>query len=174
MENNLNLTELEYIILGFTSILPITGYDLKKIFEKSYIIKFSASPGSIYPALERLASKNYLSKEKLVENRIPKVVYFITEKGKKELVDWIKKPLKKREIVRYGLEIKILFLHNLTKEEKNNFLEKQIIEIENCIDDLPVWKKSFDINHFYRDKIYEEKLREFKNLINLLQSLRNL
>lgn len=145
---------------------------MKKIFENSYIIRFSASPGSIYPALERLAEKNYLSKEKIMDGKIPKVVYYLTNEGKKELIEWLKKPLTKISIVRHGLEIKILFLHNLTKEEKNTFLDNQIKEIEKCIDDLPVWKKNFNINHFYRDKIYEEKLREFKNLINMLESLK--
>jgi len=105
-----------------------------------------------------------------MDGKIPKDQYTITKEGERFLIEWLKKPFKGNQIVRYGLELKILFLHNLGKDDRNNFIKAQIQEIERTIDDLPVWKRTFKINNFYRDKLYEEKLREFKNYITLLES----
>ncbi len=167
----IKITELEYVLLGFTSMQPFSGYDIKKIFDKSYIIRWSASPGSIYPALKRLTKKGFLESKKLMDGKIPKDLYEITDEGKSFLENWLIKPFVGNDIVRYGLELKISFLHNLSNKKRQKFLEKQIQEIEKCIDDLPRWKKTLNIKSIYRDKLYEEKLREFKNYISMLEDL---
>lgn len=107
-----------------------------------------------------------------MNSKIPKDIYYLTKEGKKALKKWVKTPFKSTEIVRYGIELKILFLHILTYKEKIKFLNEQIQEILECIDDLPRWKKNLNIKNKYRDFLYEEKLREFKNYIRMLEDLR--
>lgn len=165
-------TTLESVLLGFVFLHEFSGYDIKKIFDKSYILRWSASPGSIYPALKRLVEKKYLQPKKIIDSKIPKDVYYLTEEGKKSLKEWVKTPFKSTEIVRYGIELKILFLHVLTYKEKIKFLDEQIQEILLCIDDLPKWKRTLNIKNKYRDFLYEEKLREFKNYIRMLEELK--
>jgi DNA-binding PadR family transcriptional regulator len=162
---------LEYVLLGLVSLKDFSGYDIKKIFDKSYIIRWSASPGSIYPALKRLESKGLLSSKKETDGKIPKDIYSITEEGKKTVKDWVKVPFKGNQINRHGLELKVLFLGCLTKEERKEFLKKQIDEVNKCIDKLPKWKFEFDIKSKFRDMLYEEKLREFKQSVKFLENI---
>lgn len=171
MEASIKTTELEYVLLGLVSINDFSGYDVKKIFDKSYIIRWSASPGSIYPALKRLEKRGLLKSKKIMDGKIPKEVYSITDEGKSKIKEWLKDPFKGTAITRFGLELKLLFLHNLTKEERVNFLKKQIEEINKCIDNLPKWKMEMDVKNRYRDMLYEEKLREFKQNIKFLEAL---
>lgn len=106
-----------------------------------------------------------------MDGKIPKEVYSITEDGKLKVKEWLKEPFKGTAITRFGLELKLLFLHNLTNDERKNFLTKQIDEINKCIDNLPKWKMEMDVKNRYRDMLYEEKLREFKQSIKFLESI---
>lgn len=162
---------MEYVLLGLISINEFSGYDVKKIFDKSYIIRWSASPGSIYPALKRLEKRGLLKSKKIMDGKIPKEVYSITDEGKKKVKEWLNEPFKGNEITRFGLELKLLFLHNLSSDERKNFLNRQIEEINKCIDNLPKWKMEMDVKNRYRDLLYEEKLREFKQSIRFLETL---
>ncbi len=168
---SIKTTELEYVLLGLISISEFSGYDVKKIFDKSYIIRWSASPGSIYPAMKRLEKRGLLNSKKITDSKIPKEVYSITEEGKKKVKEWLSEPFKGNAITRYGLELKLLFLHNLTSEERKVFITRQIEEINKCIDNLPKWKMEMDVKNRYRDLLYEEKLREFKQNIRFLESI---
>jgi DNA-binding PadR family transcriptional regulator len=171
LEAFIKTTELEYVILGLVSMNDFSGYDIKKIFDKSYIIRWSASPGSIYPALKRLEKRGLLKSKRILDGKIPKEVYSITEEGKIKIKEWLKEPFKGNAITRFGLELKLLFLHNLTNQERKVFLTRQIEEINKCIDNLPKWKIEMDVKNRYRDMLYEEKLREFKQNIKFIESL---
>ncbi len=106
-----------------------------------------------------------------MDGKIPKEVYTITEDGKNKVKEWLNEPFVGNEITRFGLELKLLFLHNLAKEERKKFLTRQIEEINKCIDNLPKWKMEMDVKNKYRDLLYEEKLREFKQNIKFLETL---
>lgn len=45
---------LDYALLGLLSQQPMTGYGLRRVFASTAMGVFSDSPGSVYPALERL------------------------------------------------------------------------------------------------------------------------
>lgn len=106
-----------------------------------------------------------------MDGKIPKEVYSITDEGKQKIKEWLKEPFKGTSITRFGLELKLLFLHNLSKEERKVFLNKQIEEVNKCIDNLPKWKLEMDVKNRFRDMLYEEKLREFKQNIKFLESM---
>lgn len=83
---------LEYVILGFLSKGSFTGYEIKQIMTHSTSNFIDASFGSIYPALSKLTSKGFVSWIENVEGGKFKKQYILTEKGKEELLLWLRKP----------------------------------------------------------------------------------
>ena len=87
-------------MLGLIAQAPISGYDLCKVFETTPMGHYSASPGSIYPALKRL------DKRGLVAGRVekgstlrPRRLFELTSDGHEELVRWVSQPVTRRDIV---------------------------------------------------------------------------
>ncbi len=83
------ITPLGYALLGLIREMPRSGYALRSVFESTPMGNYSSSPGSIYPALEKLR------KAKLVEARQPgrgKGLYHLTPAGLKTLETWLRRP----------------------------------------------------------------------------------
>jgi DNA-binding PadR family transcriptional regulator len=83
-----NISPLGNALLGLVMAAPQTGYALRKVFETTPLGTFSSSPGSIYPALGKLA------KSGLLELRSPKTggkkLYHITDNGQAALDVWLR------------------------------------------------------------------------------------
>jgi DNA-binding PadR family transcriptional regulator len=97
------LTPLEYALLGLLGMAPSSGYDVKKVFDSTPLAHFSSSPGAIYPALKRLARKGLLEAtlDTTTEAR-PRRVFSLTEAGSKALVEWVRQEVTEDELVRDG------------------------------------------------------------------------
>ena len=54
---------LEYAILGFLNYRPLSGYDLKKVFDNSVRHFWPADQSQIYRTLARLAEQGYVEQE---------------------------------------------------------------------------------------------------------------
>ncbi len=114
------LTTLEYIILGLLATAPQSGYSIASALETG-IYRWSASPGSIYPALKRLARNNIIASELEVVNETQsRKVYHLTPQGE-ELIDrWIVEPPTQRELLDEHniMLVKFLFAEaRLTREQ---------------------------------------------------------
>ena len=73
---------LDYIALGMVLDEALTGYDIKKEIEAGVGNFYTASYGSLYPALKKLSDKGYLTMmEHLHGSRIKKY-YVATALGK--------------------------------------------------------------------------------------------
>ena len=83
---------LEYVILGFLSKNSLTGYEIKQFMEHSTSNFIDASFGSIYPTLAKLTTKGFITCVESVEGGKFKKQYILTDKGKKELLLWLRKP----------------------------------------------------------------------------------
>lgn len=95
------LTNLEYALLGLVNRTPQSGYQLCKIFETSPIGHYSSSPGSIYPALNRLEKRGLLHAE--VERQTtmrPRRVFSVSEDGRGSLREWVTAPIHKDILLR--------------------------------------------------------------------------
>jgi DNA-binding PadR family transcriptional regulator len=55
-----DLSPLEASLLGLLQRQHLSGYDLRKLFRDTPLMRFSDSPGSIYPALRRLEKRGWL------------------------------------------------------------------------------------------------------------------
>jgi PadR family transcriptional regulator AphA len=85
---------LDHAILGFLNYSPLSGYDLKKIFDISVRHFWSADQSQIYRTLARLAENGLVTCEVVEQDSRPdRKVYFITPKGREELHRWMNEPL---------------------------------------------------------------------------------
>jgi DNA-binding PadR family transcriptional regulator len=83
---------LTYVILGFLSEKPLTGYEIKQFMIHSTSNFIDASFGSIYPTLSKLTTNGFISCDENVEGGKFKKRYLLTEKGREELLRWLRKP----------------------------------------------------------------------------------
>lgn len=109
---------LSLAILGFLSMEPASGYGLRKIFLNTAARSYSASPGSIYPTLQRLEAEGFI--EGTVEKRDtlrPRMVYRLTGRGKEELIEMLCRPVVREDVIRRtdGLLLRFAFMSGLVE-----------------------------------------------------------
>lgn len=81
---------LEYAILGFLNYSPLSGYDLKKVFDDSVQHFWPADQSQIYRTLSGLEEQGWVEVEVVNQAERPdRKVYSITEMGRTELVNWL-------------------------------------------------------------------------------------
>ncbi len=79
--------DVKTLCLGVLSERPMTGYEIKKLFEVAFNHFFLAGYGSIYPALAELAGAGLVTVESVEQAKRPdKKVYQITPSGRSALV----------------------------------------------------------------------------------------
>ena len=120
---------LDFAILGFLSIAPLSGYDLKKQFDSSVQHFWSADQSQIYRVLSRLNTSELVTQEIIEQNDRPdRKVYHITPKGRQALNEWLKSEVPFPPF-RYGPMIQIFFGANLTDEEILGIFERHAFGI---------------------------------------------
>lgn len=113
---------IKYLVLGMINRQPMTGYDITKELEKEWVDFWYADHSQIYPELRRLLKEELVSFEITIQGeKLEKKLYSITEKGRKDLINWI---LREEEdlIPKDMFKLKVYFSEALSIEEvKNNF-----------------------------------------------------
>ncbi|MBD2527698.1 PadR family transcriptional regulator [Nostoc sp. FACHB-133] len=134
---------LKYLLLAGLTLEPRSGYDLTQWIAKAAQHYWAADHSSIYPALAALERQGLVIFEVKPSERGPKrKVYFITENGRKILLDWVDISPNRSEI-------------------RDEFLIKVL-----CYDFLPPERA---ISHLQLTrKVYVEKLFWFEQSICLL------
>ncbi len=120
---------IEYAILGFLSWQPFTGYDLKKQFADSLTFPWSGNNNQIYRALVHLHEQGWVSKEvQYQEDRPPRKVYTITNKGREALRQWVLTAPELPE-TRHTFLAQLAWADQLTPAELDGLLEKYEYEV---------------------------------------------
>jgi DNA-binding PadR family transcriptional regulator len=84
---------LRFTILGFLSIRPLTGYDLKRYFDASVRHFWSADQAAIYRTLGELAGDGLVEHERIAQQTRPdRKVYHATPAGLAALDAWLATP----------------------------------------------------------------------------------
>lgn len=78
---------LKAILLKTIQEKPIHGYDIIQLIKEKTGGNWVPSPGSVYPALDYLESKGYISCEEMDRKK----VYSLTPKGKEAIIKMDKK-----------------------------------------------------------------------------------
>jgi PadR family transcriptional regulator, regulatory protein AphA len=104
----------KYALLGLLSWGPMSGYGIKKAVEQSISNFWNESYGQIYPILKRLAAEGLATTS--IEQQAGKPdrhVYALTEKGRKALQRWLRKPAE-HEVGRIEFLLKLFFGRQVT------------------------------------------------------------
>lgn len=120
---------LNHVILGLLNSEPLSGYEIKKIIEKSPYMHWSGNNNQIYKSFAQLLDEGFVTKEVHHQNGAPsKNIYSITEDGLTEFRKWMltisEEPSFKKEFL-----IKL----SLAGAMKNHELESMLGEYENVV-----------------------------------------
>jgi DNA-binding PadR family transcriptional regulator len=103
------------VILGLLAWGPQTGYDIKRITDRSTRFFWGASFGQIYPELRRLEQRGLVSVRDEPRGRVRRRVYTITDSGRDALSTWLHDDTELFEIRDEGLLR--LFFGELAEED---------------------------------------------------------
>ena len=103
-----NEKKIDCVILGLLSHEELTGYEIKKRMDTTLKYFWSASYGSIYPALNDLVHRGLATKREDTNSKRNKLIYTITENGRDYLKKWLSLPVEKDEL-RYETLLKLFF-----------------------------------------------------------------
>ncbi|NUR90629.1 MAG: PadR family transcriptional regulator [Nonomuraea sp.] len=86
--------KFEYVLLGLLSFRPYSGYDLQKWLEvEGKFFRSRAHHSQIYRLLGRMVVDGWVEFEvDQREGRPDAKVYRLTERGREELLDWVRSP----------------------------------------------------------------------------------
>ncbi len=143
-----NEKKIDCVILGLLCHEELTGYEIKKRINTTLKYFWSASYGSIYPALNDLVNRGLATKREDTKNKRNKLIYTITDDGRKYLKEWLTLPVEKDEL-RYETLLKLFFgneqgteqalSHIEAFEEKSKNELQSLLEAEknlrDCLDD---------------------------------------
>jgi len=103
---------MDMILLGFLMIRQFTLYEIKKVMERTVSFFYSASYGSLHPALKKMELKGYIHSKKNIEGRRIKITYSITQLGRKKHNAWLKSDIPQSKYHDEAL-LRLFFLHSL-------------------------------------------------------------
>jgi PadR family transcriptional regulator AphA len=153
---------LSHAILGLLTYGPTTGYDLKKIFDKSISQVWAASLSQIYRELSALEKKGYVSSSiQKQEDRPDKRIYKITEQGKNVFLRWLSDfPENLSFPKRDEFMLRIFFGSRLEKNQLINEFKRFIVQKKQYLKTLEEIENSFDIcsSQFLVDSAEKEEL----------------
>lgn len=82
-----------FAILGVLGFGAMSGYDVKKLIERSIAHFWNESYGQIYPILNQLATDGFAERRREKQRGKPdRQIYSLTEKGRQELARWLAVP----------------------------------------------------------------------------------
>ncbi len=111
-----NEKKIDCVILGLLSHEELTGYEIKKRMDTALKYFWSASYGSIYPALNDLVERGLATKREDTKSRRNKLIYTITNDGREYLKKWLTLPIEKDEL-RYETLLKLFFGNEQGEEQ---------------------------------------------------------
>ena len=171
---------LSYAILGYLSWKPLTGYDLKKIFQDSSFMHWSGNNNQIYRTLLQLSEEELIESELEHRESAPsRKIYTITLKGQEQLKDWVRSykpevPEMKKEIL-----VQLAWAGNLEQDE----LDSMLCNYEEAIITHIILHKEKQQRGLYFpnrtaqetylwDKISENMISSYENELEWVQTIR--
>ena len=127
------LTPLRLAILGLISMQPMSGYDLRKVFETTPMGNFSSSPGAIYPALKSLEKGGWVHGVPDKQDTLrPRLVYSLTDRGDDVLNGELDATVTRDDLIwRYDqLMLRFAFMERRGLNRVMRFLEELLIELD--------------------------------------------
>ncbi|GIH73870.1 PadR family transcriptional regulator [Planobispora longispora] len=117
---------LRHAVLGFLSLKPLTGYDLKKYFDGSVGHFWNADQAQIYRALTQLTEDGLVHVRVVPqEGRPARREHHLTDSGRAELDAWLRAPAGP-QAVREPFMVQVFFAGRLPVAETTALLDARI------------------------------------------------
>jgi PadR family transcriptional regulator, regulatory protein AphA len=101
---------IKYILLGFLSYQPMTGYDIKQSIDHSTAHFWHAHHSQIYTTLRQMEQDMLVTSQFIYDEGQPnRRVYTITEAGKTELKRWLDQPMLEMSAVKDDFLVRLFF-----------------------------------------------------------------
>lgn len=121
---------LRHALLGFLSIRPLSGYDLKRYFDASVRHFWTADQAAIYRALGDLEAEALVRHERIAQSSRPdRKVFHLTEAGRAALDAWLATPtpsIPRRE----PLLVQLFFTGRIAPEALRELLRAELASTE--------------------------------------------
>lgn len=154
---------LRYAILGFLSYAPLSGYDLKKSFDKSLGHLWPADQSQIYRTLSQLLEDRLLEVETFPrEDRLARKVYYITDEGLDELRHWLTTSLN-LSVHRQQFLLQLHFGSRLSDDEILNLMEQERRKVQQRLDTV----KNIYVLARQQHALFENPRQSFYNLLTI-------
>lgn len=85
-------TQSMYGLLAILSRGPMSGYDVRKVLDGREMYYWRESSGNIYPMMRQLHQDGLLHRTDSYVKRKKRVLFSLTEKGWRELENWLREP----------------------------------------------------------------------------------
>ena len=148
-----NEKKIDCVILGLLSHEELTGYEIKKRMDTTLKYFWSASYGSIYPALSDLVQRGLAVKRDDSESKRSKLIYTITDDGRNYLKKWLTLPVQKDEL-HYETLLKLFFGNEQGAQQAishiDAFQEKIQKELPYLLDAEQILQKNLDQDTAHR------------------------
>jgi DNA-binding PadR family transcriptional regulator len=138
----MNLTSLDFAILGLLTQSSQSGYQIRQTFETTALGNYSSSPGSIYPALKKLQKLGLAGK---TAPKGSKSQFQITKAGTKAVTAWLETPVANEDIPKglSGLVLRFAFMgDDISITTKLTFLKSFQDGCQNYLDSLLEFHKA--------------------------------
>ena len=155
---------LRFIILGLLGARPMTGYDIKRSFDRSLATYWNAGASQIYTTLKALAAEGLVSSEIVPQaGRPDRRVYQLTEAGQGELGAWLSDPVPAR-FTKDEFLTKLFFCGLTSDEEALAHLERHLGALRAQLDDMEWALEAYGARPTRRPRLleYQMLVRDFK------------
>ena len=161
---------LDYIILGIVLNEELTGYDIKKHIEFGIGNFYKASYGNLYPALKKLADKDFLTMKEQPQGERNKKYYQATELGKSAFLEWLSSPTDFSSSYD-ALMVKIFFYGELPDDIRRERIYECELFMQQHLRELREIEEQF-ASTINNDRDYFEISTLYYGIQSLLNSLR--
>lgn len=111
------------VILGLLLLEPGTLYSLRKHFESTISLFYSASLGSLGTALSVLLARGHVEVRDSVERGRTKKIYTITPAGRAAFTSWMLEPISQRDFETIAIS-RLFFLGLLDGKDRTAVLDR--------------------------------------------------
>jgi DNA-binding PadR family transcriptional regulator len=129
---------LSHTLLGLLSYGPMTGYELKQVFDRSINHFWSAQMSQIYRDLNNMEVDGWLTSEIEKQDGKPdKRVYTVTEAGRTVFLKWLEKfPAALHEPIRSDFLVRIFFASELELSDVLHEVKRFLRQQQEALDTL--------------------------------------
>ena len=119
-----SLSPTARVILGLLSFEPRTGYDIKRVTDRSTRFFWGASYGQIYPELRRLEAAGLVESSEEPRGQVPRRVYRLTTAGRRAFEAWLTQPGDQYEVRDEGL-LRLFFGEVMPREKLEELVRRR-------------------------------------------------